>query len=247
MIKSFKISLLILCALSVFSCHKGPVCDCFDSAGAPTEENRTSVLPYFEQINAEDDINVVLSIGSTEQVIIQGGSNLVHNISATVANDVLTLKNNNNCNWLRSYKKSIITVYITMPRVTYITNSGYGNITSADTITTDTLNVRTTNAGDITLNVSAQQVLGHLFGSGDITLNGHTGEFACTYYSGTGFVYCSNLATGYTFISNASTGDAYINASGLIQAQIHSTGNIYYSGSAIMQETIEGSGQVIKE
>ncbi|HXB12267.1 MAG TPA: head GIN domain-containing protein [Bacteroidia bacterium] len=247
MMKSFKIGLFILCALTTFSCHKGPVCDCFDSAGAPTEENRTSALTYFEQINAEDDINVVLSMGNTEQVIIQGGSNLVHNISATVSNNILTLKNNNNCNWLRSYKKSIITVYITMPRVTYITNSGYGNITCTDTITTDTFNVRTTTAGDITLNVRAQEILGHLFGSGDITLNGHTDQFSCTFLSGIGFVYCSNLTTRYTFISNGSTGDAYVNSSGLIQAQIKGRGNIYYTGSAIVQQSIDGTGQVIKQ
>jgi hypothetical protein len=88
--------------------------------------------------------------------------------------------------------------------------------------------------------------LGHLFGSGDITLNGHTDQFACTFLSGIGFVYCSNLTTNYIFISNGSTGDVYLNCSGLIQAQIHGSGNIYYTGSALLQQSIYGTGQVIK-
>src|SRR5580700_7348642 len=104
--RHLKILLILFCAVSAISCRKVPVCDCFEAAGAPSEENRTSVLPYFEQVYVQDDLNVSISIGNTEQVLIQGGSNLIHNISATVSNNVLTLKNNNICNWLRSYKKS---------------------------------------------------------------------------------------------------------------------------------------------
>lgn len=245
--KHIKIILLLVPALCILACHKGPVCDCFESAGKPTEENRTGVLPYFEQVYVHDDINLFVTMGATEQVIIQGGSNLIHNISATVANKVLTLKNNNNCDWLRSYKKSIINVYVTMPRITYITNAGVGNITSIDTITTDTLQVKTTNAGDINLMVHSQQIQGHLFGSGDLTLNGQSNQFLCTYFSGTGFVYCTNLRTLYTFISTTSTGDCYINAINQLDASIYQRGNIYYSGSPLIHATIKGSGQLLKE
>lgn len=248
MMKRLKILSFILLAASLFSCHKGPVCDCFDAAGAPTSENRSDVLPYFNQINAGDDINVFLSMGNTEQVIIEGGSNLVHNISATVSNQVLTLKNNNNCNWLRSYRKSIINVYITMPQVSYITNSGYGTITGLDSIITDTLNVRTTNAGDINLTVRTKQFYGHFFGSGDITLNGKTNNLACTYFAGTGFLYADNFTSGYCFVANLSTGDCHVNCTGLLQAEVKSRGNIYYSGSPTqVQASIVGSGAVIRE
>jgi len=245
--RDFKILLILFCIVSAFSCRKAPVCDCFEAAGAPAEDNRTSVLPYFEQVNVQDDINVSISIGNTEQVLIQGGSNLIHNVSATVSNKVLTLKNNNICNWLRSYKKSIITVYITMPRVTYITNAGVGNINSLDSITTDSFQVSTTSAGEINLAVRALQIQAHIFGTGDITLSGKCSQFACSHLSGTGFSYCNNLITGYSFISNSGTGDCHVNVTGELDAEIYGSGNIYYSGSPIIKSTITGSGQVIKE
>ncbi len=245
--KNIKTILLLLSALGIVSCHKGPICDCFESAGLPTEENRTNVLPYFEQVIVKDNINLIISIRNTEQVIIQGGSNLVHNISATVVNNILTLKNNNNCDWLRSYKKSIINVYVTMPRVTYITNAGVGNVSGLDTINTDTLQVQTLSAGDINLNVNTLQIEGHLFGSGDLTLNGKTNQFLCTYFSGTGFVYCNNLNCLYTFISTTSTGDCHVNASTQLDASIYQKGNIYYSGSPLIHATIKGSGALLKE
>ncbi|MGP8217023.1 MAG: head GIN domain-containing protein [Bacteroidia bacterium] len=246
MLKHYKIVLLLFCSMCVWSCHKAPLCDCFESAGSPGEETVTG-LDYFEQVYAQDDVNVFISMGSTEQVIIQGGSNLIRNISATVSNNVLTLRNNNICDWLRSYKKSIINVYITMPRVTYITNAGVGSINSIDTITTDTFQVATSNAGDINLNVHSQEIVGHLFGAGDLTLNGYSQEFACTFFAGIGFAYCSNLKTSYTFISNSSTGDCYVNASNLLIAFIYQRGNIYYSGSPTIDATIKGPGQVIKQ
>ncbi|HSY77872.1 MAG TPA: DUF2807 domain-containing protein [Bacteroidia bacterium] len=245
--KNIKTILLLLSAASVISCHKGPVCDCFESAGLPTEENRTNVLPLFEQVYVQDNINLFVSMGNTQQVIIQGGGNLIHNISATVINNTLTLKNNNNCDWLRSYKKSIINVYVTMPRLTYITNAGVGNVNSLDTITADTLQVQTLSAGDINLNVHSKQILGHLFGSGNLTLNGQSNQFLCTFYSGTGFVYCSNLLTGYTFISNSSTGDCYVNVSNQLDVSINGRGNIYYTGSPLIHSTIKGSGRLLKD
>ena len=243
--KCYNIVLLILSSLLIWSCHKAPVCDCFDAAGNPAEETR--LLPYFEQVHVNDDINAVITMGNTEQVIIQGGSNLTHNISATVANNILTLKNNNICNWLRSYRKSIITVYITMPRATYLLNAGSGNITSTDTLTTDSMQVQTTSSGDITLLVHCNQILGHMFGPGDVTLSGFCQDFLCTANGGTGFLYCNNLKTSYTFISTTTTGDCYVNASNLLIVDINLRGNVYYVGSPTIDSNIKGSGQLIKE
>jgi hypothetical protein len=243
--KKIYILILLPFCFVAWSCHKAPVCDCFEAAGNPSEETR--VLPYFEQVHTTDDINVVISMGNVEQVIIQGGSNLIHNVAANVSNNILTLKNNNICDWLRSYKKSILTVYITMPRVTYLENEGSGSITSADTITGDTVQVQTISSGDINLMVHANVILGHMFGPGDITLNGVSNDLLCTANGGTGFLYANNLKTSYTFISTTTTGDCYVNASNLLIADIYLRGNVYYQGSPVIESSIKGSGKIIKD
>ena len=188
-------------------------------------------------------------MGPAQQVTIQAGKNLIPNISTDVSGNVLTLKNKNICNWIRSYKKSVINVYITLPRITFITKAGTGTIQSLDTITTDTFQVRTINAGDSNLTVRAKQIEGHLFGPGDLTLSGSADNFLCNFYGGTGFMYCNNLATGYTYISSSTTGDCYVNANRLLIAVINQRGNIYYTGSpppAVMQ-SINSSGKLIQE
>jgi hypothetical protein len=243
-----KISLLSIVSLVVSSCGKTPLCDCFDSAGKDASQVR-EVL-FFNQIVVKDNINVYITTGNPEQVTIEGGGNLLQNIGTTVSNGVLTLKNNNICNWLRSYKKSGINVYITMPQLTTITNSGYGTVYSKGTLTFDSLDLYTTNSpGDIDLTVNANYINAHMFGTADLTLTGQCQTFLTNYFGGTGFLYDNSLVvTNYAFVSSNTTGDCYVNCMGQLDVKIYGQGNVYYSGSGNVQYTSEGgSGQLIKD
>lgn len=246
MLKIIKISAVFLAIALNWSCTKGPFCNCFSPVGSPSE--RTLNLPSFDQITVKDNINVFLSTGPQEQVTIQGGSNLIKYISADVSSGMLTLKNENKCNWMRSYKKSVINVYITMPNITYIKNEGIGKVKSQDTLVADSLQLETQSAGDIDLIVHSQYIIGHLFGPGDLTLSGTTGTFLCNFFAGTGFAYCDKLNSGYTFFSSSTTGDCYVTSSGALDVVIYRNGNIYYSGkpTSVSAKTYS-KGQLIPE
>lgn len=244
----FKIAILTGLLPLLLSCGKTPACDCFDSAGHPSSAARD--VPYFNQIVAEDNVNVFITIGNPEKLIIEGGSNLIPNIGANVNGTVLTLKNNNICNWLRSYKKSGINVYITMPEIITITNSGYGTVQSQGIITSDSLVLYTTNSpGDINLTVNTRFINAHLFGTADITLKGQCQTFLTNFFGGTGFIYDNDLlVTSYAFISSNTTGDCYVNCSGGLDVEIYGQGNVYYTGSPIVHYYPEGgSGKLFKE
>lgn len=236
-------------AILYWSCGKTPVCDCFDSAGKTASQVRE--VPFFTQIVANDNVNVFITTGNPETLTIEGGGNLIGNIGANVTGGVLTLKNNNICNWLRSYKKSGINVYITMPQLTTITNSGYGTVQSQGTITFDSLVLNTTNSpGDIDLTVNSKFINAHMFGTADLHLSGQCQTFLTNYFGGTGFIYDNDLVvSGYAFISSNTTGDSYINCKGTLGVQIFGQGNVYYTGSPkMLQYTPEGgSGQLIKD
>jgi hypothetical protein len=243
-----KIFLLFIILALGTSCRKSPVCDCFEVTGNQGSDDRTSALTYFNQVVANDDINVFLAIGPVEQVIIKGGENLIRNISANVSDNILTLKNENNCNWLRSYKKSTINVYITMPEVTSITNNGVGTIQGTDTITTNDIHIETNSAGDINLALHCNSVNAFLFGSADVTLTGTCSSFECNFFAGTGFLYADHLNTSYTYLSTTSTGDCYVNSSGELDLVINQIGNVYYAGNPNpVHAKINGSGKPIKE
>jgi len=241
------ISLISLIALG-WSCGKTPVCDCFDSAGNPGSQLRQ--VPFFSQIIVNDNINVIITTGGNEQVTIEGGGNLLSNIGANVSGGVLTLKNNNICNWLRSYKKSGINVYVTMPQLTTITNSGYGTVQSQGTLTFDSLVLYTTNSpGDFNLTVNSKFINAHMFGTADLTLSGQCQTFLTNDFGGTGFIYNNGLVvSNYAFISSNTTGDCYINCSGLLDVEIYGQGNVYYSGTPtkVQYASKGGSGRLIQ-
>jgi len=246
--KNFTYLVLLLLVVWMASCGKAPVCDCFDSAGKTATQNRE--LDFFTQIVVNDNINVYLTTGNPEKVMIEGGGNLISNIVTNVNGGVLTLKNNNICNWLRSYKKSGINVYITMPQLTTITNSGYGTVYSQGTLTFDSLELYTTNSpGDINLTVNSNYINAHMFGTADLTLAGQCQTFLTNYFGGTGFIYNNNLViTNYSFVSSNTTGDCYINCQGTLAVKIFGQGNVYYTGSPTLQYSSEGgSGELIKD
>lgn len=183
-----------------------------------------------------------------QHIEIDGAKNLIQNITTDVSGGVLTLQNNNICNWMKSYKKSIINVYITMPDIAYITNEGVGNVQSTDTITAGSFQVQIKSAGDINLMVRSVNVTAHLFGAGDLTLTGTTGNFLCNFFGGTGFIYTDNLNSGYTFLASSTTGDCYITSKGIMDVTIYNIGNVYYSGNpTLIRYQTYGKGQLMKE
>jgi hypothetical protein len=238
-----------LLAFGFLSCGKTPVCDCFESAGS--ESSQVITVSYFNQIVTNDNVNVYITIGSPESVTVEGGKNLIPNIGATVNGTVLNLKNNNICNWLRSYKRSIINVYVTMPQLITITNSGYGTVHSQGTISVDSLQLYTTNSpGDIDLLVNCKYLNAHMFGTADLRLTGQCQTFLCNYFGGTGFIYNSDLQiTDYAFLSSSTTGDSYLNTTGQLAVAIYGQGNVYYSGNPTIVQYFPkgGSGQLIKQ
>lgn len=244
----FKIAIVASILTALYSCGKTPVCDCFDSAGKTNSQVRE--VSFFTQIVVNDNINVYITTGNPEQVTIEGGNNLIPNIHADVSGGILTLSNKNICNWLRSYKKSGINVYITMPQLTNITNSGYGTVYSQGTLTFDSLQLYTTNShGDIDLTVNAKYINAHFFGTADLTLSGQCQTFLTNYFGGTGYIYNNGLVvTNYAFVSSNTTGACYLNCTGTLDVQIYGQGNVYYSGSPIVHYTSEGgTGQLIQD
>jgi hypothetical protein len=228
-----------------WSCHKAPLCDCFMAAGSPSSITRS--VDNFNQITLNDDVNLFLAVGP-QQIVIDGGKNLIQNIVTDVSGGMLTLKNNNICDWARSYKKSVINVYVTSPNINYILINGVGTVQSTDTITFDTLHVQTKSAGDINLTVKNKAFYASMFSSADLTVTGTSNIFECNFFAGTGFVYCDKLISGYTYMVNNSIGDCYITSTGEMDVTIFKEGNVYYAGnpSPIHLKTY-GKGQLIKE
>jgi hypothetical protein len=234
--------LVLLIAIVPFGCKKENLCDCVKGTGEQVMETRE--ISGFKRLHVEDHINVFITEDPQFSVKVSAGKHLIKLVKTELDGDELNIRNDNKCNSLRSYKKSI-NVYIHMPVLKYILHDGSGRIESINTITTDTFDLRTRSSGDIELSINNGKLLTHLGGTGDMILSGFTGEHAC-YATGNGFIHAERLNTGYTWIFSNTTGNAYLDASNLLIVLLHSTGDVYYKPTpSTIQSTVTGTGQLL--
>lgn len=205
----------------------------------------------FEIVKVYDKIDLNIVQGAEYKVEVNAGGNLLTNIQTTVKDGILTIKNNNRCNFVRGYKKRI-TVNLTLPKIKKVDNEGVGTLRILDNFTQDTILVRAENSGDIHVNGTFKLLQTSSHGNGDIYLTGQCDRLF-VYMFGTNFLNAQELLiNNFIFIETISIGDARIKAplNGILECNIWRSGNIYYTGnpaSVINYSDGSGKGRLIKE
>ncbi len=229
-------------------CKRENALDCFKSNGPEVTEARD--VGTFSIIKLYSKIDLNITKGTGFKVEVTAGKHIIKNIKTTIADDILTIENDNKCNFVRGYKKNI-TVNITLPYILKVENRGVGTIRFDGNYTQDTLQVRAENSGDIYVNGTYTEIRTSSHGNGDIYLQGSCNNlYAYTY--GTNVLKAEELTiNNYVFIETISIGDCFVKApnGGKLEYNIWRDGNIYYLGnpSVINNFKGDGKGKLIKE
>jgi hypothetical protein len=238
-------NLMIFVLLCIFiGCRKDHCLDCFKSSGKIKMEERA--LADFGKIVLSDRINLFIRQDSVNRVVVEAGANLLPGIVTKIENEILTIRDDNKCNWVRSYKKNI-NLYLYCRHLFMIDYKGAGDVKGLNTIVSDSVEFNFWDgSGIISLDLQCRMVRVHLHtGPGDIELTGTT-QNALYYARGTGSIKCRNLISGYTYIDSKGTNDHYINCSNELFARISSSGNVYYTGHpGIINTEINAGGSLI--
>lgn len=242
--ENFKIKQLLIISLVVlffYSCKQENACDCIKRTGNIEMTKRW--VSNFNKIYVEDNLNVFVTQDSSFDVEVEAGKNVGWLIETDVADGVLNIKNKNRCNWTRSYDKPL-NVYVKMPVIKFLTSNGSGTIKSMNTITTDNFDVQIESSGNIELTVNNSKISSHIFGYGDVSLNGTTNEHDAD-IGGSSFLNCKDLRTHFTYVHSFTTGLCYVNATDSLKCYINLNGDVYcYGNPAKVQKQITGSGQL---
>ena len=219
--------------------------DLFKGTGKITKQTRN--ISGFNTIEVEGKINIFITESSTFEVKVECGEHLIDLVKTELKDTVLKIRDDNTCNFARSYKKGTINVYISMPAVEYIRQFGQGTIQSTDTLRTAVIDVLTKGSGDVILTLSNQKVFTHMHNTSDIYLSGRTLQHDC-YHIHYGIMYAKNLDTDYTYLHQDCSGDSYVNARNLLIVKLLSASNVYYYGQpASVQQVIYGTGKMIPQ
>ena len=203
--------IIITVLLLASSCEKGTVTNCFNTTGEIVEQNRS--VESFNNILLKDNVNLILNKSETASITVEAGSNIISGIVTDVdENGVLEIRNDNSCNWIRSFD-SPINVYLNYIDIDTIEYRSIGDITNTDTVTIDTLwlNIKE-GAGQIKMSLDIVRLYCSLYyGTADIILSGKCG-LSYIYSASFGLIDLIDLNTDLVYVNNRSSNDIYLNA-----------------------------------
>ncbi len=238
--------ILLIAILSLTSCKKNGVSNCFVSTGEITMDNRS--INSFNSILLKDNVNLILKKADSNSIIVEAGKNLISGVKTDVGeNGVLEIRNDNSCNWIRSYK-SPINVYLHYKVIDSIDYNSIGDVTTENVLVTDSLWIMAhEGAGQINMDVDVSTLYCSLhYGTLDIILRGKAGV-SYIYSASFGFINTLDMESDYMYINNRSSNDIYVRAKTHIGATIDNIGNIYYAGNPItVSFNKNGKGELIE-
>lgn len=228
----------LLMVLPAVSCKKSK---CAKSTGAQTTEVRN--LEVFTSINVHDKINIELKRSTVNRASITCGKNLMDYIVTRQEGTVLEIRNDNSCNFLRSYKKpvNILLEYTSLDHINFI---GAGTVSSTDTLIQPSLFIEGEGSSgdfDLLVKMDSLRMVLHT-GNSNVKLRGKCKQFSF-YSGGTTIIDSRQLEAVSCLCNNSGSGDFYVKALLYLYAEIHQQGSIYYTGNpASVEQRNSGRG-----
>ena len=124
------ISIICLLLITLSSCDSENAPDCFQLDGDPI--TRVIEMPLFTKVRIDNDINIEITQGDTQEIIIKTRDNLWSDLAFFIEDDTFVARNNNGCNLFRETK--LTTVKLTTPNLDFIKNNSFGEVRSNGTL-----------------------------------------------------------------------------------------------------------------
>ncbi len=236
---------IVLLATMMFSCKKSPLTN-----GDVVTETRE--LSAFNIIYLCDNIDVILVKSEISKIEITTGENLIPNIISDVIGDALYIRNENICNWIRSYDIPLEARIYYSGDINRIMYESVGDLRTEgylenDSISYFELDIRT-GAGDIDLKLNCDSVFIDIHeGTNDINLEGSS-DYTYIYQHGLGHIDATNLPSSKMFVNSYTSNNIYVNCTEELDARIFDMGNIYYKGQPEIDSYIspDALGKIIE-
>jgi hypothetical protein len=221
--KSLRFLTIAIAILSISSCADGQIRKTVHGDGNVVTKERKA--EYFSGIKVSTGIDVYLRQGDNESISVEADENLHEYILTEVRDDVLNVYTEAN---IRDAERK--RVYVTMKEVKSVRTTSAGDVNGETPVKTDKLELTTSSAGNIKLEVYAKEIELNISSAGDITLEG-VADVLNGDLSSAGDLNAYDLKVREADISVSSAGNADINVSEKITARASSAGDINYRGN----------------
>lgn len=241
----------ILAILFLASCNSENTPDCFQSTGDIIQKEFT--VEPFSKITAFKNIELIITDSETHQVIVETGENLMNEISVSIEQGRLLLKDENDCNFTRDY--GVTKVYVKAPNLTEIRNGSQFTVRSNGVLNYDDLNLLSEdyfgdfyNNGIFNVEVNAISLSVVINNTTTTYISGLVENLRVSHASGDGRFEGRNLITQHVSIYHRGTNDIIVNPQQSLTANLVSTGDVISVNTPPVIEVQEQfNGRVIFE
>ncbi len=234
----------------LLSCNSENSNNCFQKAGAiiQTEVEVTT----FDKVTVHERIELIITQGNQQKVIVETGENLLNDISVEVINNELILTNYNTCNFIREY--DLTKVYITSPNLTTIRNASEYNVSSNGVLTYPSLYLRSSgeksdylSIGDWHLTIKNDNLRIWSNGIANFYLEGTTNNLDLSFSDGDTRFEGKELIAQHVKVRQVSSNDMLIFPVQSLTGSIHSMGNVisFNKPKSIEVEELSDYGKLI--
>lgn len=200
---------------------------------------QTRAVGDFTGVKAGDAFNITITQSDANSVKVNAPENVQVQIKTEVKDGILIISTEGNIKG-----DDDITISISVKSLTSIDVSGASDVKGQNQLTCDKINIITNGAGDIHLDLKANDIKTDISGAGDVTLKGSTQTLDAT-ISGAGDLKASNLEATKITAKVSGAGDAKVNAIQSLTADVSGAGSVIYRGNPIDRNVnISGAGSV---
>ena len=193
-----------------------------EGSGNITEQIRR--VGNFTGIKASGGLNVYISQGDTQKVMVRADDNLINTIQTDVRNGVLTVVNRKLINGATSEK-----VFVTVAKLDKITSSAGSNVYSQTVINSEQLELSSFAGSNMDLKIVTGDLEASASAGSNLILEGEANH--CSVSANTGSNIKAEKLKTKTCQARANTGaNIYIDVEDELDARAGSGANLFYSG-----------------
>jgi len=209
-------------------------------------QTRTVDVGDFTKLSLGIPANLYIKQGSGTKVEIECDDDLFDDIEIELRGDRLSISKDCNWGWSKGWRKSDVTIYVTMDEIEALSVSGSGYMESKGTLNTDEVRLSVSGSGDMELNLEGEEIDMRISGSGSIRLDGSADEAEAS-ISGSGKVKAEDMTVRIFEAKISGSGSCYITATDEVEANISGSGSVYYAGEPKrVISNASGSGKIRK-
>lgn len=208
---------------------------CFVTLNVAAQSSRSINVKNFNGVAVSNGIDLFLSQGNTESVVIKGQEDVIKDVVIAQEGSNLTIKYKEGVNWSRLFRGTQIQVYVSVKKLNSIAASGGSDVETQNTINTDKMSIRSSGGADLDLNIVCKDISISSSGGSDINLKGSADNMVLN-TSGGSDVDAFDFKVNYARANTSGGSDVSIFVNKGLTANATGGSDITYKGSAALKK-----------